>query len=158
MSREVITCTPDMELSRVGWLMWEGDCGSLPVIREGKIAGMITDRDLCMAAAMKPRPCTEIRVAEAMSAGDVAVVRDDGSLEDALALMAERRVRRLPVLNAARHVLFLVAGSGKAAPLCDVLEGGAPAQERPAVGVRPTQGRLTWLVDGAAAALLKEAR
>jgi CBS domain-containing protein len=79
--------------------MWEGDCGSLPVLREGKIAGIITDRDLCMAAAMKPRPCTEIRVAEAMSAGDVAVVREDGSLEDALALMAERRVRRLPVVN-----------------------------------------------------------
>jgi CBS domain-containing protein len=99
MSREVITCTPEMELARVGWLMWEGDCGSLPVLREGKIAGIITDRDLCMAAAMKPRPCTEIRVAEAMSAGDVAVVREDGSLEDALALMAERRVRRLPVVN-----------------------------------------------------------
>jgi len=101
MSREVIICTPDMELARVGWLMWEGDCGSLPVVHEGKIAGVITDRDLCMAAAMKPRPCTEIRVAEAMSAGDVAVVREDGSLEDALALMAERRVRRLPVLSVA---------------------------------------------------------
>ena len=109
MSREVITCTPDMELARVGWLMWEGDCGSLPVIREGKIAGMITDRDLCMAAAMKPRPCTEIRVAEAMSAGDVAVVRDDGSLEDALALMAERRVRRLPVLNAAGDLVGILS-------------------------------------------------
>jgi len=101
MSREVIICTPDMELARVGWLMWEGDCGSLPVVREGKIAGIITDRDLCMAAAMKPRPCTEIRVAEAMSAGDVAVVGEDWSLEDALALMAERRVRRLPVLSVA---------------------------------------------------------
>jgi CBS domain-containing protein len=109
MSREVIACTPDMDLARVGWLMWEGDCGSLPVVREGKIAGMITDRDLCMAAAMKPRPCTEIRVAEAMSAGDVAVVREDGSLEDALALMAERRVRRLPVLNADGDLVGIVS-------------------------------------------------
>jgi len=109
MSREVITCTPDMELARVGWLMWEGDCGSLPVVHEGKIAGVITDRDLCMAAAMKPRPCTEIRVAEAMSAGDVAVVREDGSLEDALALMAERRVRRLPVLNAAGDLVGILS-------------------------------------------------
>src|SRR4029079_10613408 len=90
-------------------LMWEGDCGSLPVVREGKIAGMITDRDLCMAAAMKPRPCTEIRGAEAMSAGDVAVVREDESLEDALALMAERRVRRLPVLNADGDLVGVVS-------------------------------------------------
>lgn len=109
MSREVITCAPDTELARVGWLMWEGDCGSLPVLREGKIVGIITDRDLCMAAAMKPRPSTEIRVAEAMSSGDVAVVQEDGSLEDALALMADRRVRRLPVVNAAGNLVGILS-------------------------------------------------
>lgn len=99
MSREVITCTTDMDLARVGWLLWEGDCGALPVLREGKVVGMITDRDVCMAAAMKPRPCTEIRVAEAMSAGDIAFVRADADLDDALAILAARRVRRLPVLD-----------------------------------------------------------
>ena len=109
MSREVITCTPDTELARVGWLMWEGDCGSLPVLREGRIVGIITDRDLCMAAAMKPRPSTEIRVAEAMSSGDVAVVQEDGFLEDALALMADRRVRRLPVLNAVGDLVGILS-------------------------------------------------
>jgi CBS domain-containing protein len=109
MSREVITCTTEMDLARVGWLMWEGDCGALPVLREGKVIGIITDRDLCMAAAMKPRPCTEIRVAEAMSAGDVAVVREDETLEVALALMAKRRLRRLPVLNGSGDLVGLVS-------------------------------------------------
>jgi 6-phosphogluconolactonase len=60
-----------------------------------------------------------------------------------------------PVLNAARHVVFLVAGDKKAAVLRDVLEGGATPQQHPAAGVRPTQGKLTWLLDRAAAALLR---
>jgi 6-phosphogluconolactonase len=59
-----------------------------------------------------------------------------------------------PVLNAARHVLFLVAGQKKAIAVRDVLEGGASPQERPAAGVRPVDGQLTWLVDEGAAELL----
>lgn len=59
-----------------------------------------------------------------------------------------------PVLNAARQVLFLVAGANKAAPVRDVLEGGASKEQRPAAGVRPADGRVTWLLDKAAAGLL----
>jgi 6-phosphogluconolactonase len=59
------------------------------------------------------------------------------------------------VLNAARHVLFLVAGANKAEALADVLEHDASALKRPAAGVRPTNGTLTWLVDQEAAKLLK---
>src|SRR5262249_29262618 len=61
-----------------------------------------------------------------------------------------------PVLTPAPPPLFLLAGSSTAVPLRDVLEGRAGVQQRPAAGVRPTQGRLTWLVDAAAAALLKD--
>jgi 6-phosphogluconolactonase len=62
------------------------------------------------------------------------------------------------VLNAARRVLFLVAGANKAEPLRDVLEGNAAKEQRPAAGVRPTDGTLTWLVDEAAARLLTRQR
>ena len=64
-----------------------------------------------------------------------------------------------PVLNAARHVMFLVAGANKAAPLRDVLEGRATSEIRPAVGVRPKDGKVTWLIDEAATSKLpKEKR
>jgi 6-phosphogluconolactonase len=59
-----------------------------------------------------------------------------------------------PTLNAARAVLFLVAGANKAEALRDVLEGGADRERRPAAGVRPTAGSVTWLIDEAAAGLL----
>jgi len=59
-----------------------------------------------------------------------------------------------PVLNAARHVAFLVSGANKAQPVRDVLERHATINERPAAGVRPEHGTLTWLLDEPAAQLL----
>jgi 6-phosphogluconolactonase len=59
-----------------------------------------------------------------------------------------------PVLNAARHVLFLVAGAEKAAVLRDVLEGSANRNDCPVAGVQPSDGTVTWLVDENAARLL----
>jgi 6-phosphogluconolactonase len=58
-------------------------------------------------------------------------------------------------LNAARHVMFLVAGANKAEAVRDVLENHAPPEKRPAAGVHPEYGTLTWLLDEPAARLLK---
>lgn len=62
-----------------------------------------------------------------------------------------------PLINAARAVLMLVAGENKAAPVRDVLGGGAAVQERPAAGVQPT-GKLVWMLDTKAAGSVKAAR
>lgn len=66
----------------------------------------------------------------------------------------DRITMTFPVLNAAREVLFLVSGSRKAAALRDVLMERALDEQIPATGVRPASGRLTWLVDRAAAEML----
>jgi len=71
-----------------------------------------------------------------------------------LAPPVDRVTMTYPVLNAARHVAFLVAGQSKAPALRDVIEGRANRDAQPAAGIRPTRGTLTWLVDDDAASLL----
>jgi 6-phosphogluconolactonase len=74
------------------------------------------------------------------------------AVEVRAAAVPRRITLTVPVLNAARHVLFLVAGSEKVRPVTDALRN--PASTLPAARVRPTDGTLHWLVDRAAAASL----
>ncbi|MBI4608668.1 MAG: 6-phosphogluconolactonase [Candidatus Rokubacteria bacterium] len=69
-------------------------------------------------------------------------------------LGAERITLTVPVLNRAREIRFLVAGSDKAATLRAVLEGPRDPERLPSQLIRPEAGRLVWLVDRAAAAEL----
>jgi 6-phosphogluconolactonase len=57
-----------------------------------------------------------------------------------------------PLINSARVVMFLIAGSDKASALREVLEGRQPAELYPSKLIHPTTGRFIWLVDQAAAA------
>ena len=80
-------------------LMWENDCGVLPIIKDGqKVVGMITDRDICMATAMRDRNPSGISVEEVMTRRVYAVNPED-NIDQALQQMQEHRIRRLPVLN-----------------------------------------------------------
>ena len=72
-------------------------------------------------------------------------------------LKASRITFTLPVLNAARCVAFLVSGEDKAAVLHEVLEGSAPPEKYPSKLVKPTNGKLIWFVDRAAASQLSTA-
>jgi 6-phosphogluconolactonase len=69
-------------------------------------------------------------------------------------LKTSRITFTLPVLNAARRVAFLVSGTDKAAVLCEVLEGSAPGEKFPSKLVKPSEGKLIWFVDRAAASEL----
>lgn len=72
-------------------------------------------------------------------------------------LHASRITLTLPVLNAARRVAFLVSGADKATVLHEVLEGKAPGEKYPSKLVRPSEGKLIWFVDRAAASELSTA-
>jgi 6-phosphogluconolactonase len=72
-------------------------------------------------------------------------------------LKTSRITLTLPVLNASRCVEFLVSGTEKAAVLHEVLEGDAPAEKYPSKLVRPSEGKLIWFIDRAAASLLSKA-
>ena len=68
MTSEVRTCRPDMNLAEAVREMWDGDCGALPVVNdEGRVTGMITDRDICVAVATRGRAADRIAVRDVAS-------------------------------------------------------------------------------------------
>ena len=80
--------------------LWDSDCGVLPVVGgDGRLIGIITDRDICMSAWSKGQLLTAIHVDEAMST-QVFSVKPDQEVDAAELLMAEKQVRRLPVVDA----------------------------------------------------------
>jgi CBS domain-containing protein len=98
MTRDVHSCRPETSLSMAAMQMWEGDLGVLPVLNGGQVVGVITDRDICMAAATKHRDPGTIRVDEVVT-GQVYGCRPDADIHEALKIMRRRQVRRLPVIN-----------------------------------------------------------
>jgi CBS domain-containing protein len=99
MIRDVRSCAEKDSLNRAAQLMWEGDYGVVPVLGDdGTVVGMITDRDLCMAAYTRGVSLGSLRVEDAMSR-DVTSCSAESSLDTAMSLMREARVRRLPVVD-----------------------------------------------------------
>ena len=86
-------------LDRPAQIMWDHDCGAVPVVDDdGHIVGMLTDRDICMAAHFRGQPLTSIQVGTVMSR-EICACQADDQLIDAERLMSTRQVHRLPILN-----------------------------------------------------------
>lgn len=101
MSRPVQCCRPDDTLASAAQLMWNNDCGFLPVVTGNgttQIAGVITDRDICMCALFKDKPLSGLKVSDVM-AKQTRVCHAGDTLADAESIMREARVRRLPVID-----------------------------------------------------------
>lgn len=99
MTQGVQTVRPHDDLHQAALRMWKHDCGALPVVdRDDRVVGMITDRDVCMAAFTQGRPLKQLRVSVAMSERAISCAPDD-SVSVAEAMMRTNRVRRLPVLD-----------------------------------------------------------
>ncbi|MFO0575270.1 MAG: CBS domain-containing protein [Polyangia bacterium] len=109
MSQPVATCTKDSSLNEAAQLMWDYDCGVLPVVDgEGRAVAMLTDRDVCMAAYTQGRPLAEIRVGAAMSK-DLFSCGPEDALTDAERILQERQIRRIPVLDADRRPVGMLS-------------------------------------------------
>lgn len=99
MTENVKFCEPTVNLAEAAAMMWEYDCGALPVVFDGrKVIGVITDRDLAIAAGTKNKLASEIQVAEVMSDNLYATYPEE-DIHTALKLMRKEKVRRLPVIN-----------------------------------------------------------
>ena len=99
MSRPARTCRLSDTLERAAQQMWDHDCGALPVVGDdGILLGMITDRDISMAAFTQGLRLADIPVESAM-AKEIFHCRPDDPIEAAERLMSTRRIRRVPVVD-----------------------------------------------------------
>lgn len=124
MTRGVRTCGPNDTMNRAAQIMWENDCGVVPVVDgEGKVVSMITDRDICMAAYLQGKALAEMPVSLAASRRLVCV-REHDAVEVAEALMQEHQIRRVPVVDA-QDRLVGVLSMGDLARSFQVTDGGS---------------------------------
>jgi len=109
MSFPVHVCHPEESLARAADLMFEHDCAAIPVVDNAfALVGMITDRDVCRAAAAEDRPLDARSVDEDMTTNVAWCAASDEVLE-AGRIMRDHGVRRLPVLAEDGSVIGIVS-------------------------------------------------
>lgn len=106
-------CRPDDNLAQAVSQLWNVDCGVLPVVDPaGRLAGILTDRDICIALGTRNERASDVRVRTVMRPVEACTADED--VITALARMAERQVRRLPVVDDQRRLLGIVSLSDAA--------------------------------------------
>jgi CBS domain-containing protein len=141
MTTHVRTCQADDSLGHAAHLMWNEDCGIVPVLNEHQVVGVITDRDICMATYTQGKAPSELRVDAAMSKQLHSCSADD-SLATVLGLMRDNRVRRLPVLTVEGKLLGLLSLADVARwaqPLSNPSVDAALAETLAAISARTPQ-------------------
>jgi CBS domain-containing protein len=109
MTRNVSACSERDSLSKAARIMWENDCGCVPVLDASeKVIGMVTDRDICMAAYTQGLPLHALRTESAM-ARTLASCSSDDDVTTVEELMRQNRVRRLPVVDKNGHLVGIVS-------------------------------------------------
>lgn len=101
MSKQVKSCSPGDTLQRAAQLMWDADCGCLPVCEANgadRVVGVITDRDICMSALFEGKQLHELPVSGAM-AKQLVVCKVGDTVAGVEKTMREARIRRLPVVD-----------------------------------------------------------
>lgn len=107
MSQPAQTCTVHTNLAAVSRRMKETGCGTLAVLSAGRLAGIVTDRDLALAIA-DIRELAEVSVGRVMTRR-VHTCRLDDDVHAVLETMARFKVRRLPVLSEAGDVEGIIS-------------------------------------------------
>lgn len=101
MTADVKSCTHNQNLELVARLMWDNDCGALPVVDDANHpVGIITDRDIAMAAMLNHRPLWDLSVGDIIREQTLVSCHTDEPVESCLASMRKHSVRRLPIVDA----------------------------------------------------------
>ena len=108
MTKQVETVAPDTPLTEAARLMRDADVGFLPVGENDRLVGTLTDRDIAVRAVADGKDPNSARVRDAMTPGTEYVFEDQDSAE-AATIMAEKQIRRLPVMSRDKRLVGVVA-------------------------------------------------
>jgi len=99
---------PNAKLQVIAEKMRDYDVGAIPVCEGGRTIGMVTDRDIAVRAFANGKDLSKLEAKDVMSK-DVIFCRDSEEAEDAIRIMEDNKVRRLPVLNEAKKLVGMVS-------------------------------------------------
>ena len=110
MTCVVYTCLPQDTLDAAAEIMREVDCGCVPVVEaaNGRVLGMITDRDICLAAFLSGLPLRALRIDSVME-GAVQTCIPEDDVTKAADVMRHARIRRLPVVNGGGEIVGILS-------------------------------------------------
>jgi CBS domain-containing protein len=107
MTGNVRTATREMTLREIAGLMRDGDMGAVPVVENEKLVGIVTDRDIVVRAIAEGRdsatPISDVMTTEIFS------VKPDDYVFEAIRLMGDRQVRRVPVITETGELAGIIA-------------------------------------------------
>jgi len=128
MTKAVHSCAAQEPLAKAAAIMWQHDCGCVPIVDEAqKVIGMITDRDICMATWIQGKPVHELTASVPMSK-QLWTCRAADDLDAAERTMRDKKVRRLPVVDAGMKLVGILS-------LSDIARVEQPPAGKPGPGV-----------------------
>lgn len=119
MTTDVYTVSPEASLAAIARLMRDRDIGSVPVLENDRLIGMVTDRDIVVRGLATTRACDRLTARSVMS-GRMLYCFADQSVEDVLGNMGDLQVRRMPVVDRDKRLVGMVSIGD--------LSAGAPAE------------------------------
>ena len=107
MTRNVTTANRETSIKDVAILMRDGDMGAMPIIENGKLVGIVTDRDIVVRGVAENK-MADSPIGDVMTAEIFSVKEDDFAFE-AIRLMGDKQVRRVPIINEAGELVGIIA-------------------------------------------------
>ena len=109
MTTDITSASPDTTLEDVARMMKDEDVGAIPVLEDGELRGIITDRDIVVRGIAEGLDPSESTVDDVISE-EVHTIEPDADAEEAARLMSERQIRRLPVVEEGELVGIVAIG------------------------------------------------
>jgi CBS domain-containing protein len=99
MATDPVTASPDLSAGDAAGLMAANDVGAIPIVEDDRLIGLVTDRDLVLRVLAERKDPRTVRLGDIATTRGIVTVTPDTQLNEARALMAQHRIRRLPVVK-----------------------------------------------------------